>query len=149
MYDLAPLDEGGFIVYGATHRGLCYAGFGKTKAVAVQDMRARWPAADYAKVDLEGMFSDNTVNLDLYGTPFQLAVWQALLDIPEGQKTTYADLARQIGKPDAVRAVGNAIGKNPVAVLVPCHRVVRTDGSLGGYAWGVEVKSRLLAAEAA
>ena len=87
------------------------------------------------------------VPLDVRGTAFQEAVWQALRRIPPGETRSYAQIAAAVGKPAATRAVGSANGANPVAVLVPCHRVVRTDGSLGGYAYGVEIKQALLAAE--
>ncbi len=85
--------------------------------------------------------------LDLIGTEFQLEVWNALLQIPIGMTTTYAEIAKHIGRPKAVRAVGTAIGQNPIAYLIPCHRVVRTDGSLGGYRWGLEIKKKMLAFE--
>lgn len=85
--------------------------------------------------------------LVLLGTDFQLKVWSELEKIPQGQTITYAELATKIGKPNAARAVGNAVGANPIAYLVPCHRVVRTDKTLGGYRWGVEVKKKILAKE--
>ena len=81
------------------------------------------------------------------GTPFQRRVWEALRRIPRGETRTYSEIARQIGAPAAVRAVGSACGANPVALVVPCHRAVRTDGGLGGYAWGLTVKRRLLKLE--
>ena len=90
-----------------------------------------------------------TVPLDLHGTPFQQRVWAALQTIPAGRTTTYAALAKQIGRPAAVRAVGTACGANPVAVLVPCHRVLRSDGGLGGYRWGLDRKIALLNKEQA
>lgn len=82
--------------------------------------------------------------LDLRGTPFQLAVWSALLEIPRGKTLSYAQLARAIGKPKAVRAVGSACGANPLPFLVPCHRILRSDGSLGGFAFGSTMKQQLL-----
>ena len=82
------------------------------------------------------------------GTPFQIAVWEACLTIPAGKTRTYADLAKAIHRPNAVRAVGTALGANPIPVLIPCHRVVRTDGSLGDYAFGLPIKERLLDREA-
>lgn len=85
--------------------------------------------------------------LDVRGTAFQKQVWQALQKIPYGETRTYADIAREIGKPHAVRAVGTACGANPTALIVPCHRVLRTDGTLGGYHWGIERKEKLLAQE--
>jgi len=85
--------------------------------------------------------------LYLDGTDFQQKVWEALLEIPANTTTTYADIAEKIGKPKAVRAVGTAVGANPIAYLIPCHRVIRTDGTLGGYRWGLEVKKKILAFE--
>ena len=85
--------------------------------------------------------------LDVSGTRFQMDVWQALLQIPAGETRTYAEIAAAVGKPDAVRAAGSANGANPVSVLIPCHRVIRSDGGLGGYAYGLERKRRLLAWE--
>jgi O-6-methylguanine DNA methyltransferase len=87
------------------------------------------------------------LRLDLRGTPFQRAVWDALLDIPYGASRSYAEIARRIGRPNAQRAVGSANNANPVALVVPCHRVIAADGSLGGYAGGAELKARLLAME--
>jgi len=86
-------------------------------------------------------------SLSLGGTAFQRRVWQALLEIPLGTVTSYRQLAEHIGRPTAVRAVANAVGANPVAWLIPCHRVIRSDGGLGGYRWGVERKRALLAWE--
>jgi AraC family transcriptional regulator of adaptative response/methylated-DNA-[protein]-cysteine methyltransferase len=82
--------------------------------------------------------------LHLIGTEFQLSIWQALQSIPAGKTTTYALIAETIGRPKAVRAVGTAIGANPIAYLIPCHRVIRTDGSLGGYRWGLDCKMAML-----
>jgi methylated-DNA-[protein]-cysteine S-methyltransferase len=87
------------------------------------------------------------LTLDLAGTPFQRAVWNALLTIPFGQTRTYGEIARQIGSPDAVRAVGAANGRNPVSIVAPCHRVIGADGTLTGFAGGLEAKARLLALE--
>lgn len=83
-------------------------------------------------------------DLHLKGTPFQLKVWQALATIPFGETTTYKQLAAAIAQPTATRAVGNAVGKNPVSYLIPCHRVIRTSGALGGYRWGLERKTAML-----
>ena len=89
------------------------------------------------------------IPLDLDGTAFQWRVWQALVSIPPGETRTYTQVARQLGKPHAVRAVASACAANRVAVVVPCHRVIRSDGSLGGYRWGLPRKAALLAEEAA
>ncbi len=83
------------------------------------------------------------------GTEFQLQVWKALLNIPRGKTATYSQIAKLIGKPKASRAVGNATGKNPIAFLIPCHRVIRTDGSLGGFRWGTNCKAKILGSELA
>lgn len=87
------------------------------------------------------------LGLDVAGTRFERRVWRQLLAVPPGTTTTYARLARAVGSPRACRAVGNAVGKNPIGILVPCHRVLRADGSLGGFAWGPRVKRALLAWE--
>jgi AraC family transcriptional regulator of adaptative response/methylated-DNA-[protein]-cysteine methyltransferase len=89
------------------------------------------------------------IPLDLRGTPFQKAVWQALREVPAGTTVSYSELARRVGRPAAVRAVAHACATNAIAVLVPCHRVVRSDGSLAGYRWGLERKRMLLDREAA
>ncbi len=99
---------------------------------------------------LEYLASERThfdVPLDLRGTPFQRAVWDALLEIPYGENRSYADVARAVGRPKAQRAVGSANSANPVSLIVPCHRVIAADGSLGGYGGGKELKARLLAME--
>ncbi len=97
--------------------------------------------------DLEGRREQFDLDLDLRGTPFQRSVWEALLEIPYGETRSYQELARAIRKPKAVRAVGAANGANPLALIVPCHRVVQTGGRLGGYGGGLELKARLLAME--
>ena len=88
-------------------------------------------------------------DLHLIGAPFQIKVWEALLAIPSGQVTTYSEIAGAIGHPRAVRAVGTAVGRNPVSFLIPCHRALRKSGGLGGYHWGLPVKRAMLAWEAA
>jgi O-6-methylguanine DNA methyltransferase len=116
--------------------------------------RVDWlPALDKARQELDEYFAGRrtefTVPLDLRGTDFQLTVWRALCAIPYGQTRSYADVARDIARPSAVRAVGGANNANPVAILVPCHRVINADGTLGGYGGGLEIKRRLLALERA
>ena len=94
------------------------------------------------------MSRDNAApTLDMIGTTFQRQVWQALRDIPVGCTVTYSQIAKRIGVPKAVRAVANACGANPIGVIVPCHRVIRTDGTLGGFRWGLERKKQLLERE--
>ena len=103
---------------------------------------------EYQRKALAALSADEenveTVPLHLKGTEFQLRVWKELLNIPFGETTTYKDIAAALQTPKAFRAVGSAIGENPVSVLIPCHRVLRTDGALGGYHWGLERKVRLL-----
>jgi AraC family transcriptional regulator of adaptative response/methylated-DNA-[protein]-cysteine methyltransferase len=93
--------------------------------------------------------ADAPLPLLLRGTNLQLAVWRALLRLPEGAAIAYGELAEAVGHPTAVRAVASAVGRNPVAPLIPCHRVLRANGALGGYRWGLTIKRRLLAMESA
>ena len=92
--------------------------------------------------------SNANLPLDIRGTAFQARVWQALREIPSGQTRTYTEVAGEIGSPRGARAVASACANNPIALAIPCHRVIRGDGSLAGYAWGLEVKEQLLALEA-
>lgn len=96
---------------------------------------------------LEGSLREFSIPLDMRGTPFQRAVWEALLTIPYGETRSYAQIAQQIGRPKAVRAVGAANGANPVSIIVPCHRVVGSNGTLTGYGGGLDMKERLLQLE--
>lgn len=107
-------------------------------------LRGEHGGSDGSETGSEG----DPLRLNLKGTPFQMNVWRALLQIPPGSRSTYSAIAREIGQPKAVRAVGTAIGRNPIAILIPCHRVVRTTGELGGYHWGVERKRAILQWEA-
>lgn len=141
----------------ATERGICGVGFGAEQAAAAveADLRARWPKAQFvadgaAVAPLAtAAFGGKGAALHLIGAPFQIKVWEALLAIPSGHVTTYGDLAGAIGHPAAVRAVGTAVGRNPVGFLIPCHRALRKSGGLGGYHWGLGVKRAMLAWEAA
>lgn len=119
------------------------------------DLAARWPGASLqhapqqAEAAATAIFAPPgarpaAVKLLVRGTPFQLEVWRALLDIPSGTQCTYAEVARRVGRPRASRAVGSAIGANPIAWLIPCHRVIRSDGQLGGYRWGATMKRACL-----
>ncbi len=118
-----------------------------SEADLVADRRALEPVAQALREWLAGDGSRARLPLDLRGTVFQRRVWQALRRIPRGETRSYGEIARAVGRPSAVRAVGAACGANPVALLVPCHRAVRADGGLGGYAWGLDRKRRLLALE--
>lgn len=131
--------------------------FEADEADSYQQLTHDWPDATLKRNDRlaselsREIFKSKSItplNLDLHGTEFQLQVWKSLMEIPSGKTATYSQLAKRIGKPNAARAVGNAIGKNRIAYLIPCHRVIREDGSLGGYRWGTTCKSKLLAQEA-
>ncbi|MEM1382563.1 MAG: bifunctional helix-turn-helix domain-containing protein/methylated-DNA--[protein]-cysteine S-methyltransferase [Pseudomonadota bacterium] len=141
-----------------TDRGLCGLAFAaeRGRQESLADMRARWPEATYREAPealrplLDGLFGGRgEVPLYLIGAPFQIKVWEALLAIPSGHVTTYSEIAKAIGHPKAMRAVGSAVGRNPISWLIPCHRAIRRDGALGGYRWGLPVKRAMLAWEAA
>lgn len=146
----------GPLLVAATGRGVCRVAFGEGEA----DLARRFPYATLVEggaqlADLvarvvalvEDPGESGDIPLDLRGTAFQEAVWRALRQIPPGETRSYAQLAAAVGNPGAARAAGSANGANPVAVLIPCHRVVRADGALGGYAWGEGIKRELLARE--
>lgn len=125
--------------------------FPESKEAAYSDLDYRFPETDFRLNDekasrlIHQIFEKGeTPKLHPIGTDFQLSVWTALQLIPAGETTTYANIAENIGRPKAVRAVGTAIGANPLAYLIPCHRVIRTDGGLGGFRWGLECKKRML-----
>ena len=131
-----------------TERGVSALTFGG-------DARERWPNAEYeadaagARELAERLFEGGEVTLQLKGTNFQIRVWEALLKIPEGCLATYRDIAAEVCTPKASRAVGTAVGANPIAYLIPCHRVIRTTGAFGGYRWGMPRKRAIVAWEAA
>lgn len=130
---------------------VCYLAFVDTKdAEAMRELREqikhetyREDAALIAKMGA-AIFGGTQPKLQFSGTPFQMNVWRALCNIPAGKTVSYHDVAQQIGKPKAVRAVANAVGANPISYLIPCHRVIRKSGALGGYRWGLEKKRALL-----
>lgn len=140
-----------------TTRGLCGLAFSEEtgREAAFEDMTSRWPDARYdaapEKLDswVTAAFDGGNTQLVLMGAPFQIKVWEALLQIPSGHVTTYTEIAKNVGNPKAVRAVGTAVGRNPISWLIPCHRALRKSGGLGGYHWGLPVKRAMLAWEAA
>lgn len=158
----------GELFLGYTDHGICWLGFimdGQTARAEAQ-MRARWPAADFIAdadtqqfltlgqrvVDVWAGRDDMSAPLaalpiDVFGTNFQVQVWQSLLKIPFGQTRSYKQIAEDIGKPSASRAVGTAIGQNPISVLIPCHRVIQASGIVENYAWGSARKKLLLGME--
>jgi AraC family transcriptional regulator of adaptative response/methylated-DNA-[protein]-cysteine methyltransferase len=140
----------------ATDRGLCRISFDESEA----DLRRRFPHADIQAADeaFAALAADvvaladdparaANLPLDVAGTAFQQSVWEALRAIPPGETRSYKQVAAAVGRPDAVRAAGTACGDNNLALLIPCHRVLRSDGGLGGYAYGLERKRALLARE--
>ncbi len=141
-----------------TDRGICGIGFAPLTgdAAVMADLTARWPKADFVQSPerlrpwVEAAFgAKGRTPLYLIGAPFQIKVWEALLTIPPGHVTTYSQIAQAIGHPKAVRAVGTAVGCNPISLLIPCHRALRKSGGLGGYHWGLPVKRCMLAWESA
>lgn len=141
-----------------TDRGLAGLGFvddGK-RDLAFEDLRKRWPNAQYLRDDdaiksyADNIFNpsiwgqDRPLKIVMIGTDFEVRVWETLLKIPRGKATTYSDIAGHIGKPTASRAVGAAVGKNPISFVVPCHRVIGRSGALTGYHWGLTRKQAML-----
>jgi O-6-methylguanine DNA methyltransferase len=158
---IAPCRFGYFLV-AATAHGVCAVTLGDDPDMLQDDLERRFGTAiirhtghvsnnltDTIHSYLNGVQKRLDLPLDVTATPFQRLVWEALRTIPYGATQTYQEVAQQLGRPYAVRAVARACASNPVALIVPCHRVVRADGSLGGYRWGIERKRALLAHEAA
>jgi AraC family transcriptional regulator, regulatory protein of adaptative response / methylated-DNA-[protein]-cysteine methyltransferase len=150
------------VLVAATNKGVCAIMLGNDPHALVRDLQDRFPRAELKGGDAEfermvaqvvglveapGQRLD--LPLDIRGTAFQQRVWAALRAIPAGKTATYKEIARAIGQPKAVRAVAQACGANPLAIAIPCHRVVRSDGDLSGYRWGVERKRKLIDREAA
>ncbi|QQD16866.1 methylated-DNA--[protein]-cysteine S-methyltransferase [Spongiibacter nanhainus] len=145
----------------STQRGLCCFNFiDSDDEVPQQTLQAQWPKAGIVaglanhQAIVDALFStagkpDSPLSLHVRGTNFQIQVWRALLRIPAGSLSTYRQVAQAINRPTASRAVGQAIGANPVGLLIPCHRVIRESGELGGYRWGLERKQALLCLEEA
>ena len=134
-----------------SNNGICAITFPENSDSAVYDLEQRFPETNFKQNDekaarLAKQIFENGENptMNPIGTDFQQAVWKALQAIPAGGTTTYAQIAESIGRPKAVRAVGTAIGANPIAFLIPCHRVIRTDGGLGGFRWGLDCKKKML-----
>ena len=145
----------GNIIVASTEKGICYMAFEDNKETAFGELKQKFPNASFTeqqdllqKNALSIFDKDwtklNTIKLHLKGTDFQLKVWESLLTIPMGKLSTYGSLAEKIGNPKASRAVGTAIGSNPVAFLIPCHRVIQSTGHLGGYRWGLERKQLMM-----
>ncbi len=150
----------GPLLVASTTKGLCYMAFYEAETAALAALQEQFPHAvfqqqrDRIQEDALFIFQNNgnelpQIKLHLKGTDFQLKVWEALLKIPMGQLATYGHIAQQIDSPKASRAVGTAIGSNPIAYLIPCHRVIQATGHFGGYMWGTTRKTALIGWESA
>lgn len=150
-YSLEKSLFGGILV-ASTHKGICYMGFMDDRELAFSELENQFPKANFIQqtdeiqqnalqIYTQDWSKINKIKLHLKGTDFQLKVWEALLKIPMGNLTTYGNIAKIIQKPKASRAVGNAIGNNPIAFLMPCHRVIQSTGVVGGYKWGTTRKN--------
>ena len=140
----------------STERGVCFVDFVRTEKVFMKRLRARFPGkivrddrrnrvvVNQLKKYLKGELQRFECKLDVRGTPFQKKVWAALARIPYGRTRSYGDIAQAIGHPNAFRAVGNANGRNSIPLILPCHRVIESNGGLGGFGHGVKVKKQLL-----
>ena len=150
----------GNLIVASTPKGVCYMAFNDNEEKALEELKAKFPNATFQrKLDLiqqNALFifqNDwnklHQIKLHLKGTDFQVKVWETLLKIPMGQLSTYGSIADKIGNPNASRAVGTAIGNNPVAFLIPCHRVIQSNGNIGGYMWGNTRKTAIIGWESA
>jgi AraC family transcriptional regulator, regulatory protein of adaptative response / methylated-DNA-[protein]-cysteine methyltransferase len=150
----------GNILVASTPKGICHMAFADDEAKALQELQKQFPNAGYKQmVDLVQqnalyIFTHDwarlsQVKLHLKGTDFQLKVWETLLKIPEGSLATYKTIAEKINNPNALRAVGSAIGQNPIAYIIPCHRVIQSAGTFGNYHWGATRKTAMIGWEAA
>ena len=152
----------GLLLVAVTERGVCSASLGDDEASLVSALKAEYPGAEFERASdsrdrlvdavvahVEGRSGTGDLPLDLRATSFQWQVWRALQHIPQGATRSYQAIATELGRPTAARAVARACASNRIAVLIPCHRVVRGDGELGGYRWGIARKAALLAREGA
>jgi AraC family transcriptional regulator of adaptative response/methylated-DNA-[protein]-cysteine methyltransferase len=156
----------GRLLVAGTRRGVCFAAMGEADTTLVAELRRDYHLATIRVCDPNrredtrvGQWADAlaayvaggskmpTPPMDIRGTPFQFAVWDQLRAIPAGETRSYSEIARRIGRPRAIRAVGTANGANPVSIIIPCHRAIRASGHLGGYRWGLERKRSLLEME--
>lgn len=155
-FDQSPFGE---VLVASTDKGICHLSFIGNRKEAVQQLKNEFPQAyfqqkkDSIQEKALTIFSKNwqeseQIKLHLKGSDFQLKIWESLLKIPLGKLSTYGEIAQSIDNPNASRAVGTAIGSNPVAFLIPCHRVIQSSGKLGGYMWGTTRKTALIAWEA-
>ena len=145
----------GELLIASTDQRICFVWFVENQTSAINELETRFPSANLEQKSTKEhqgvlcFFNKDInawpkLNLHLKGTAFQIKVWQSLLEIPFGKLTNYIEIAKASNQPNASRAVGTAIGKNPIAFLIPCHRVVQTNGQLGGYRWGLERKASII-----
>lgn len=150
----------GTLLVASTHKGVCHMAFANDEEIGLKNLIGRFPNArfkqrvDYIQQNALRIFSHDWKHLDkiklhLKGTPFQLQVWATLLNIPTGNLKAYSDIARYMQQPHACRAVGTAVGQNPVAYIIPCHRVIQSSGTFGNYCWGPHRKKAMIGWEAA
>ncbi|SFO28148.1 AraC family transcriptional regulator, regulatory protein of adaptative response / methylated-DNA-[protein]-cysteine methyltransferase [Paenimyroides ummariense] len=150
----------GSLIVASTQKGVCYIAFDNDESKALNDLKQKFPNAtfqrklDWMQQNALFIFQNDwsklpEIKLHLKGTDFQLKVWETLLKIPMGQLSTYGNIAEQIGNANASRAVGTAIGSNPVAFLIPCHRIIQSSGNIGGYMWGTTRKTAIIGWESA
>jgi len=142
--------ELGSLFVSTTDVGICNISFIDDEHTTFQNIQSQYPKTHFVEIQPELTFNPNNIYslcLHVIGTDFQLSVWNALLNIPFGRTTFYQDIAHSIGREKAVRAVGSAIAKNPVALLIPCHRVVRKTNDIGNYRWGITRKKKLIETE--
>lgn len=145
----------GMCLVGVAEQGLCFLGFTEKTEEALKELHKNWPGAEIHEgvsptaFLVQKIFTEKESNLSLFvkGTDFQLAVWKALLAIPKGTTVSYEQVAKNIGKPAAIRAAASAVGDNPISYLIPCHRVIRKSGYYHNYRWGVGIKKALLLQE--
>jgi AraC family transcriptional regulator of adaptative response/methylated-DNA-[protein]-cysteine methyltransferase len=158
----------GHLLVAGTSRGICFAAMGESDSTLVAELHADYPRASIRVANenpnrpedsriqqwaealakyIAGGSPMPTPPMDIRGTPFQFLVWDQLRAIPPGETRSYSEIARRIGQPRAIRAVGTANGANPVSIIIPCHRAIRASGHLGGYRWGLERKRKLLEME--
>ena len=157
----------GRLIVAGTRRGICFAAMGESDRTLAAELHGDYPRASIRIADpnrpedsqiaywadaltkyIAGRSPIPTPPMDIRGTPFQFLVWDQLRAIPPGETRSYSEIARRIGRPRAIRAVGTANGANPVSIVIPCHRAIRASGHLGGYRWGLDRKRKLLEMEA-
>jgi AraC family transcriptional regulator, regulatory protein of adaptative response / methylated-DNA-[protein]-cysteine methyltransferase len=147
----------GFVLVATTQKGVCNVLFGDTKELVIRELFDRWQHGkliahqnQFQKPVFDYLINrtPSKIKCHLHGTNYQLKVWEALLSIPSGELTSYGEIAKQIGTPQDSRAVGTAVGQNPVGLIIPCHRVLKSTGQISGYRWGVARKQFILGMEA-